>query len=73
MTSFREHMVTAADGTRLYAREYGAAGGLTPAVCLPGPFAIALPRDLPSLSDLRQRPALRDGEPTIGSRRWVPQ
>ena len=36
MTGFREHMVAAADGTRLYARDYGAGGGLTPAVCLPG-------------------------------------
>jgi pimeloyl-ACP methyl ester carboxylesterase len=32
---FREHLVAAADGTRLYARDYGGAG-LTPAVCLPG-------------------------------------
>ena len=32
----REHMVAAADGTPLYAREYGARTGLTPVVCLPG-------------------------------------
>ena len=37
MTTFAEHIVTAADGTRLYARDYSAAGAmLTPAVCLPG-------------------------------------
>ena len=35
--SFHEHTLTAADGTRLYARDYGAGGaGLTPIVCLPG-------------------------------------
>jgi pimeloyl-ACP methyl ester carboxylesterase len=34
---FTEHFVTAADGTRLYARDYAAPGSrLTPAVCLPG-------------------------------------
>jgi pimeloyl-ACP methyl ester carboxylesterase len=34
---FAEHFVTAADGTRLYARDYGDPGtGLTPVVCLPG-------------------------------------
>jgi len=32
---YREHLVAAADGTQLYARDYGG-GGLTPAVCLPG-------------------------------------
>jgi pimeloyl-ACP methyl ester carboxylesterase len=31
-----EHVFTAADGTRLYARDYGGGGNLTPAVCLPG-------------------------------------
>jgi pimeloyl-ACP methyl ester carboxylesterase len=30
-----EHVITAADGTLLYARDYGG-GSLTPAVCLPG-------------------------------------
>jgi pimeloyl-ACP methyl ester carboxylesterase len=34
--AYREHLVAAADGTRLYARDYGGEGGLTPAVCLPG-------------------------------------
>lgn len=33
--AYREHAIAAADGTRLYARDYGG-GGLTPAVCLPG-------------------------------------
>lgn len=34
---FREHSVTAADGTALYARDYDEAGtGRTPVVCLPG-------------------------------------
>ncbi|WP_395687317.1 alpha/beta fold hydrolase [Aestuariivirga sp.] len=34
---FHELLVTAADGTRLYARDYACAdGGLTPVVCLPG-------------------------------------
>jgi pimeloyl-ACP methyl ester carboxylesterase len=33
---YSEHIVTAADGVKLYARRYGANGGLTPAVCLPG-------------------------------------
>ncbi|MFM8745285.1 MAG: alpha/beta fold hydrolase [Aestuariivirga sp.] len=34
---FTEHFVTAADGTRLYARDYGPPGSpLTPAICLPG-------------------------------------
>ena len=33
--AYREHFVAAADGTRLYARDYGGSG-LTPAVCLPG-------------------------------------
>lgn len=31
-----DHVFTAADGTPLYARDYGSAGDLTPAVCLPG-------------------------------------
>lgn len=36
--SFTEHFVAAADGTRLYARDYaaGRSGGPTPVVCLPG-------------------------------------
>ncbi len=36
--AYREHHVTAADGTRLYARDYVARAdmGLTPVVCLPG-------------------------------------
>ena len=36
--AFTEHLVTAADGTQLYARDYAARRGsaLTPAVCLPG-------------------------------------
>jgi pimeloyl-ACP methyl ester carboxylesterase len=35
---YTEHLVTAADGTQLYARDYAArsASALTPAVCLPG-------------------------------------
>jgi pimeloyl-ACP methyl ester carboxylesterase len=33
---YTEHVFTAADGTPLHARDYGSAGGLTPAVCLPG-------------------------------------
>ncbi|MFN4141266.1 alpha/beta fold hydrolase [Aestuariivirga sp.] len=34
---FAEHIIAAADGTPLYARDYQAEGrGLTPAVCLPG-------------------------------------
>lgn len=37
MTIFREHTLAAADGTGLYARDYGEArAGLTPVVCLPG-------------------------------------
>lgn len=36
MAGYREHVFTAADGTPLYARDYGSPGGLTPAVCLPG-------------------------------------
>lgn len=38
MAPYREHFVTAADGTRLYARDYAPASdtGLTPVVCLPG-------------------------------------
>lgn len=34
--AYAEHHVEAADGTRLYARDYQAGGGLTAAVCLPG-------------------------------------
>lgn len=36
--AFREHLAAAADGTRLYARDYAAEEdlGLVPAVCLPG-------------------------------------
>ena len=35
---YTEHLITAADGTSLYARDHAARGGgtLTPAVCLPG-------------------------------------
>jgi pimeloyl-ACP methyl ester carboxylesterase len=36
LQAYREHLVQAEDGTRLYAREYGQETGLTPAVCLPG-------------------------------------
>jgi pimeloyl-ACP methyl ester carboxylesterase len=34
--AYAEHVIAAADGTPLYAREYNEGGGLTPAVCLPG-------------------------------------
>ena len=36
LADYREHMVAAADGTPLHAREYGARTRLTPVVCLPG-------------------------------------
>jgi pimeloyl-ACP methyl ester carboxylesterase len=33
---YREHVIAAADGTALYAREHGEGSGLVPVVCLPG-------------------------------------